>query len=179
MRLVVTALATCLAVSPAIAAPKVIASVVPVHGIVSAVMGETGQPELLLSGSMSEHRATFTPQQIADMGKAAESHGCVHEEDYRAEEMFHLVGQSGYGLVDQISERTGRPTGRQVSGYKTLIIVGPTTRWDSGQPQPLNATLKWEDPAAAGSPDTTDDGDYSSSSAGATQAAPTGKSDDF
>jgi zinc transport system substrate-binding protein len=33
-------------------------------------MGETGQPELLLSGSMSEHRATFTPQQIAQMGKA-------------------------------------------------------------------------------------------------------------
>ena len=71
---------------------------------------------------------------IADMGKAAESHGCVHEEDYRAEEMFHLVGQSGYGLVDQISEQTGRPTGRQVSAYKTLIIIGPTERWDSGQP---------------------------------------------
>ncbi len=70
MRLVLTALATCLAVSPAVAAPKVIASVVPVHGIVSAVMGETGQPELLLSGSMSEHRATFTPQQIAELGKA-------------------------------------------------------------------------------------------------------------
>ena len=116
---------------------------------------------------------------IADMGKAAESHGCVHEEDYRAEEMFHLVGQSGYGLVDQINERTGRPTGRQVSGYKTLIIVGPTTRWDSGQPKPLNATLKWEDPATAGSPDAPDDGDYSSSSAGATQAAPAGKSDDY
>jgi len=70
MRLALTALALCLAASPAVAAPKVIASVVPVHGIVSAVMGETGQPELLLSGSMSEHRATFTPQQIADLGKA-------------------------------------------------------------------------------------------------------------
>ena len=53
-------LAMCLAASPAVAAPKVIASVVPVYGIVSAVMGETGQPELLLSGTMSEHRATFT-----------------------------------------------------------------------------------------------------------------------
>jgi zinc transport system substrate-binding protein len=63
-------LAMCLAASPAVAAPKVIASVVPVYGIVSAVMGETGQPELLLSGTMSEHRATFTPQQIAGMGKA-------------------------------------------------------------------------------------------------------------
>jgi zinc transport system substrate-binding protein len=70
MRLALTALALCLAASPAVAAPKVIASVVPVHGIVSAVMGETGQPELLLSGSMPEHRATFTPQQIAGLGKA-------------------------------------------------------------------------------------------------------------
>ena len=70
MRLALIALALCLAASPAVAAPKVIASVVPVHGIVSAVMGETGQPELLLSGSMSEHRATFTPQQIAGLGKA-------------------------------------------------------------------------------------------------------------
>jgi len=70
MRLALAALALCLAASPAVAAPKVIASVVPVHGIVSAVMGETGQPELLLSGSMPEHRATFTPQQIAGLGKA-------------------------------------------------------------------------------------------------------------
>jgi hypothetical protein len=66
-----------------------------------------------------------------------------------------------------------------VSGYKTLIIVGPTTRWDNGQPQPLNATLKWEDPVTAGSSDATGDGDYSSTSAGATQAAPAGKSDDY
>ena len=68
---------------------------------------------------------------IADMGKAAESHGCIHEEDYRAEEMFHLVGHSGYGSVAQISETTGRKTGKTISSYKTLIIVGPTTRWDS------------------------------------------------
>ena len=42
------ALAALLAASPALAAPKVIASVVPVHSIVSAVMGDVGQPELLL-----------------------------------------------------------------------------------------------------------------------------------
>ena len=70
MRLVLTALAACVAAGPALAAPKVIASVVPVHGIVSAVMGDTGTPELLLAGSLSEHRATFTPQQVADLGKA-------------------------------------------------------------------------------------------------------------
>lgn len=67
---------------------------------------------------------------IADMGKAAESHGCVHEEDYRAEEMFHLVGHSGYGAVDQINERTGRKTGSTITAYRTLIIIGPAARWD-------------------------------------------------
>lgn len=67
---------------------------------------------------------------IADMGKAAESHGCVHEEDYRAEEMFHLVGHSGYGAVDQINEKTGRKTGATVMAYRTLIIIGPGPRWD-------------------------------------------------
>jgi zinc transport system substrate-binding protein len=70
MRLVLSALAVLLAVDQATAAPRVIASVVPVHGIVSAVMGDTGQPELLLAGSLSEHRATFSPQQIAALGQA-------------------------------------------------------------------------------------------------------------
>ncbi len=70
MRLLATSFAALLCASPALAAPKVIASVVPVHGIVSAVMGDVGQPELLLSGAMSEHRATFTATQIAGLGKA-------------------------------------------------------------------------------------------------------------
>ena len=70
MRLLLTALAALLAAGPALAAPKVITSVVPVHGIVSAVMGKVGEPELLLAGSMGEHRATFTPQQIAALGEA-------------------------------------------------------------------------------------------------------------
>ena len=81
-------LALCLAASPAVAAPKVIASVVPVYGIVSAVMGETGQPELLLSGTMSEHRATFTPQQIAGMGKA---------------DVVFIIGQGLEAKLSQIS----------------------------------------------------------------------------
>ncbi len=70
MRLLVPAFAALLCASPALGAPKVIASVVPVHGIVSAVMGDLGQPELLLQGAMSEHRASFTTQQIIALGKA-------------------------------------------------------------------------------------------------------------
>ena len=54
----------------ALASPKVIASVVPVHSIVAAVMGGTGQPQLLLKGSLSEHRAAFTAAQIVELGRA-------------------------------------------------------------------------------------------------------------
>ena len=62
--------AALLSASPALAAPRVVASVVPVQSIVAAVMGDTGTPELLLQGSMSEHRAVFTPTQIAALGEA-------------------------------------------------------------------------------------------------------------
>jgi len=62
--------ATFLTASTATAAPRVVASVVPVHSIVAAVMGNTGSPEPLLKGSMSEHRAVFTPAQIATLGNA-------------------------------------------------------------------------------------------------------------
>jgi len=37
---------------------------------VAAVMGDTGTPELLLEGKLSEHRATFTAEQISTLGKA-------------------------------------------------------------------------------------------------------------
>lgn len=71
MRLAAVSIAALLAViGPALAGPKVVASVVPVHGIVAAVMGDTGTPELLLEGKLSEHRATFTAEQISTLGKA-------------------------------------------------------------------------------------------------------------
>lgn len=66
----IACLAAMLMASPALAGPKVIASVVPVHGIAAAVMGDTGTPELLLSGQLSEHRSTFTAAQVASLGKA-------------------------------------------------------------------------------------------------------------
>ncbi len=70
MRCLTSFLAVLLCATPALAAPKVIASVVPVHGIVDAVMGDVGRPELLLKGRMSEHRASFTANQVAELGKA-------------------------------------------------------------------------------------------------------------
>ena len=70
MRLAISCLATLLLSTSALAAPKVIASIVPVHSIVASVMGDIGTPELLLSGRNSEHTATLSPQQLSDLGKA-------------------------------------------------------------------------------------------------------------
>lgn len=82
-------LAILLTATAAQAGPKVIASVVPVHSIVAAVMGETGQPELLLQGQMSEHRSSFTPRQIADLGAA------------------DLVFMVGHGLEAKLAQLSG------------------------------------------------------------------------
>lgn len=70
MRLAISCLATLLLSTSALAAPKVIASIVPVHSIVASVMGDTGAPELLLSGKNSEHTASLSPQQLSDLGQA-------------------------------------------------------------------------------------------------------------
>ena len=69
---------------------------------------------------------------LGDLGQPA-SHGCVHIEEHRAEALFHLIGRSGYGPVDKLDPRTGRPlTGNdgeieQLEATRTLIIVGPVT----------------------------------------------------
>src|SRR5689334_3395315 len=70
MRLAISCLATLLLSTSALAAPKVIASIMPVHSIVASVMGDVGTPELLLSGRNSEHTASLSPQQLSDLGKA-------------------------------------------------------------------------------------------------------------
>lgn len=80
--------ATLLMTGPALAGPRVVASVVPVQSIVAAVMGDTGTPELLLKGSMSEHRAVFTPAQIAALGDA---------------DLVFIVGQGLEAKLAQIS----------------------------------------------------------------------------
>lgn len=57
-------------VVPATAAPKVVASIVPVHSLVASIMDGVGEPELLLRGQNSEHQASYSPRQIEDLGKA-------------------------------------------------------------------------------------------------------------
>ena len=70
MRLIACSLAVLLAITPALAGPRVIASIMPIHSIVSAVMGKTGTPELLLPGRLSEHTSSFTAAQLSALGQA-------------------------------------------------------------------------------------------------------------
>jgi len=112
MRLAISCLATILLSTSALAAPKVIASIVPVHSIVAAVMGDVGGPELLLSGKNSEHTASLSPQQLQDLGKA------------------DLVFMIGSGLEHKLAQVSGSEAvgGKsftalsEVAGIKTLPV---------------------------------------------------------
>ncbi len=55
---------------PSLAAPKVTASILPLHSLVASVMDGVGTPELLLSGLNSEHQASFSAEQIKALGDA-------------------------------------------------------------------------------------------------------------
>ena len=70
MRKIFILLAGLLLTAHAEAAPRVMASIMPIHSIVSAVMGNLGQPELIFSGKLSEHSTSLSPAQIAWLGKA-------------------------------------------------------------------------------------------------------------
>jgi zinc transport system substrate-binding protein len=50
-----------LSVAPAEAAPKVLATLKPVHSLVAAVMTGTGTPDLLIGGALSEHSYELKP----------------------------------------------------------------------------------------------------------------------
>ncbi len=112
MRLAISCLATLLLSTSALAAPKVIASIVPVHSIVAAVMGDVATPELLLSGKNSEHTASLSPQQLQDLGKA------------------DLVFMIGSGLEHKLAQVSGSEAvgGKsftalsEVAGIKTLPV---------------------------------------------------------
>ena len=109
MRAVLVAVLLAVSTASALAQPRVIASVVPVYGIVSAVMGETGQPELLLEGSLSEHRAKFSPRQIAALGEA---------------DLVFIIGQ---GLEGKLSQLSGTDAVNGKTFVELALAPGVTT----------------------------------------------------
>jgi hypothetical protein len=82
---------------------------------------------IFFDGGKALHSSIATSD-LQNLGKRRTSHGCVHVEDYRAEELFHLIGHSGYGAVD-LFHKNGQlkfdSNGNVLQGrsYKTLIII--------------------------------------------------------
>ncbi len=64
------ALVTLLLAGTSIAAPAVVASTKPVHSLVSAVMGEAGNPTLLVKGAASPHNYSLRPSDAAALESA-------------------------------------------------------------------------------------------------------------
>ena len=102
MRLLTACIATLLLSTSALAAPKVITSIMPVHSIVANVMGEIGTPDLLLSGKNSEHSASLSPEQISKLGKA------------------DVVFMIGGGLEHKLGQISGTEA---VNGKKFIMLV--------------------------------------------------------
>lgn len=53
-----------------LAAPKVVATIKPIHSIAANVMAGIAEPELLLDAAVSEHTAQLTPSQVRSMQNA-------------------------------------------------------------------------------------------------------------
>ena len=70
MRSVLMLLAVLLWPSGVLSQPRVVASIVPVHALVAAVMRETGEPELLLRGGASPHDHALRPSDLRTLGEA-------------------------------------------------------------------------------------------------------------
>lgn len=72
MRIILAALILVLSgVAPAVAeTPKVVTSLKPIHSLVAAVMGETGNPELLVSGGASPHTFSMKPSHASSLAEA-------------------------------------------------------------------------------------------------------------
>ncbi len=60
----------CLAVGPATAAPKVVASIKPVHSLVAGVMRDLGEPVLLITGGGSPHGFSLRPSEARALSEA-------------------------------------------------------------------------------------------------------------
>jgi zinc transport system substrate-binding protein len=128
---------------PATSAPKVVTSIVPLHSLVSSVMNGVGTPELLMQGQNSEHNASFTPQQIADMAHA---------------DVVFMVGNN---LETKLGEISGTETvgGKafikmnEIRGLKTHAIrKGGTWEPDSDEPPSTGVSADphiWLDPENA------------------------------
>lgn len=99
LRLLTVCLMTIGFSSWAAAAPKIVTSIMPVHAIVAAVMKDVGEPELLLSGRVSEHIASFTPEQIKALGESDAVFIIGHGLEFKLAELSGSEAVNGRAFV--------------------------------------------------------------------------------
>ncbi|CAA7620257.1 zinc ABC transporter substrate-binding protein [Magnetospirillum sp. UT-4] len=86
-------------------APKVVASIQPLHSLAAAVMKGAGTPELLVSGSRSEHTFSLKP---SDARKLAAAHLVVLvDEHYEAFMAKPLAGMKGKAEIVAMADLPG------------------------------------------------------------------------
>ena len=105
--------------APVFAAPKVVVSIVPLHSLVASVMEGVAIPELLMQGQNSEHNASFSPQQLADMEHA---------------DLVFMIGDT---LETKLGEINGTETVGGKKFNKMLDVQGLITR-------PIRRSGTWE-----------------------------------
>ena len=126
-RLSFTLLCASTLVTSATAAPKIVTTIVPLHSLVSSLMEGVGTPELLMQGQNSEHNASFTPQQIADMEHA---------------DVVFMIGNNLEGKLGEISgtDTVGGKAFVKMNEIKGLNIhtirQGGTWEADGDEPPP-------------------------------------------
>lgn len=69
-RLILAAIFVAGSMAPALAAPKVVTSILAVHSLASSVMTGVGTPDLLISGDTSPHRFALRPSQRKALAEA-------------------------------------------------------------------------------------------------------------
>jgi zinc transport system substrate-binding protein len=69
-RFVLAAICAAAVSATSLAAPKVVATIKPIHSIAANVMAGVAEPKLLLDAAISEHTAQLTPSQMAAMQNA-------------------------------------------------------------------------------------------------------------
>ena len=98
------AAAAVLAAGPVLAEIKVAATIKPVHSLVAAVMGDTGEPELLLEGPASPHVTALRPSQA----RIIESADIVFAVGEGLEAFLHKLTESGGGArIVELAEAPG------------------------------------------------------------------------
>ena len=80
------------------AAPKVVASILPVHSLVAAVMDGVGKPTLLLKGNASPHTFSLKPSQARQLSQADAVFWIAHDIEAFLEKPMETLAKKGVSV---------------------------------------------------------------------------------